>query len=72
MNDEPEPVHEMTITETHEGTEIWDCPICGRRLFIEWEPFHKYVDRPGDEYAAHAGGKGGLTMGGAEVEQGNC
>ena len=56
------PDHAMTLTEAHEGTEIWLCPVCGRRLLIEWEPWRKVTLEPGDEYANHSGGKGGLNI----------
>ncbi len=57
-------MHVMVLTETHEGTEVWECPACGRRLYIEWNPWRKWTDpeRPGDETVSHSGGKGGLTM----------
>lgn len=70
MTDEPNPVHQMEITaETETGWEIWTCPDCGRKLMIQWEPFTKLTIFDGDEYAMHAGGKGGLTVGSMEVRQ---
>lgn len=56
---DPKPVHVMQITEEAEGTEIWECPVCGRRVFFEWEPFHRYVDCPGDEMVLHSAVKTG-------------
>jgi len=57
--------HEMVLEKTHpSGIEEWNCPSCGRCLFINWEPqFKKTVLQAGDEYAIHSGGKGGLKMG---------
>jgi hypothetical protein len=63
------PTHQMQITAEHEDTEVWTCPTCGRVVLIEWEPLSMSVVTPGDEYAMHTGGKGGLTMGNMEVRQ---
>jgi hypothetical protein len=63
----PDP-HEMTMTEAHEGTQEWECPICGRRLLIEWHPWRKVTLEPGDEHVAHMGSIGGLRMN-VQVEQ---
>jgi hypothetical protein len=60
--------HVMTLTSAHEGTETWHCPVCGRVLLIEWQPWRRVVIEPGDEAAEHSGGKGGLVMG-VEVRQ---
>jgi hypothetical protein len=70
MPDPDETTHEMTITADHGGKEWWTCPACGRVLLIEWNPFSKITVVPGDEYAAHTGGKGGLKITGVEVAQG--
>lgn len=61
--------HTMVLVETHEGTEEWNCPICGRTFLIEWDPWRKIVITPGDETAQHAGSKGGLSMGTVDVSQ---
>lgn len=57
--------HEMQIAQTHtSGAEEWYCPTCGRRFLMKWPPaYSKIVLEPGDEYAIHSGGKGGLAMG---------
>lgn len=47
-------IHQMTLFASHEGTEEWCCPICGRCIFIEWEPFQKVVLELGDENVSHA------------------
>lgn len=54
------------IAEYDDGT--WDClcPVCGRRIWIRFEPFEKQVKVKGDEYAEHSASQGGLTIG-AEV-----
>jgi hypothetical protein len=54
--------HEMVLERTHEsGAEEWYCPVCGRRFLMQWPPnYKKIIIEPGDEYAIHSGGKGGL------------
>lgn len=61
--------HKMSMVSEHEGTEEWLCPICGRRLLIEWSPeFRKKVVDEGDESVQHSGGKG-LIIGDMEIEK---
>ncbi|HWQ13538.1 MAG TPA: hypothetical protein VNL77_12095 [Roseiflexaceae bacterium] len=62
MSEQP---HEMQLVQTHpSGAEEWYCPTCGRRFLMHWPPsYKKIVLEPGDEYAAHVGGKGGIRMG---------
>jgi hypothetical protein len=57
--------HEMTRTRTLErGIEEWSCAQCGRRLRLRRPPaFEKIVLDPGDEWAAHVAGTGGLQVG---------
>jgi hypothetical protein len=57
--------HEMELLHTDEsGMEEWHCSICGRRFLMSWPPAYlKTVLVPGDIYATHLGGKGGLRMG---------
>lgn len=61
--------HEMVLEKTHlSGAEEWYCPICGRRMLINWEPkFRKMVIEVGDDYAIHSGGKGGLLVGSVQA-----
>jgi hypothetical protein len=56
--------HEMELLRTDEsGREEWHCPTCGRRFLMSWPPaYTKTVLVPGDVYATHLGGKGGLRM----------
>ena len=56
--------HEMELATTHPtGAEEWYCPTCGRRFLMHWPPqYEKIILEVGDEYALHAGGKGGLQM----------
>lgn len=58
--------HDMKLVDIlPSGIEDWYCPICGRRLMIQWNPhFDKTVVVPGDENAYHTGGKG---INGAEL-----
>ena len=61
--------HKMELIADHEGIEEWLCPICGRRLFIEWQPeSRKTTVDVGDESAQHSGSKGGLQMGHIRIE----
>ena len=57
--------HQMVLEEVHpSGEEIWNCPTCGRRFSVNWEPkFKRTILEAGDEYASHSGSKGGLQMG---------
>jgi hypothetical protein len=61
--------HEMILDKTHSsGAEEWNCPSCGRRLLVHWEPtFKKIVLEAGDDFSVHSGGKGGLRMGHTQV-----
>lgn len=63
--------HQLVLEKTHaSGAEEWYCPTCGRRLLMSWPPdYKKIVLEPGDNYAIHAGGKGGLSMGTLQVAQ---
>jgi hypothetical protein len=67
MSDQPR--HEMILETTHpSGAEEWNCPTCGRRLLISWEPkFTKTVLEVGDDFSIHSGGKGGLKIGGTQI-----
>ena len=59
-----QPHHEMQLTMTHpSGEEEWYCPTCGRRFLMHWPPeYRRVVLEPGDEYAVHSGGTGGLSV----------
>jgi hypothetical protein len=61
--------HEMQLVQMHSsGAEEWYCPTCGRRFLMHWPPsYKKIVLEPGDEYAAHVGGKGGVHLSAAAV-----
>ncbi len=61
--------HQMKLVSEHEGTEEWYCPICGRRMLIEWQPWHKVVLELGDESTQHSGSKGGLSIGPIEINK---
>jgi hypothetical protein len=54
----------MRLEKSHpSGAEEWFCPTCGRRFLMQWPPaYQKIVLEPGDEFALHSGGKGGLRM----------
>jgi hypothetical protein len=61
--------HEMILEITHpSGAEEWNCPTCGRRLLIAWEPsFKKTILEAGDQFSIHSGGKGGLKIGNVQI-----
>lgn len=59
--------HEMVLESECEGTEEWYCPICGRRLLIEWFPWKKTVVEAGEYETIHTGSKGGLKITGADI-----
>ena len=63
--------HEMQLEKCHpSGAEEWYCPICGRRFLMQWPPdYRKIVLEPGDEYALHSGGKGGVRMGPLQISE---
>lgn len=56
--------HVMILDKTYpSGADEWYCPTCGRRLLMSYTPqFTKTVLTPGNEYATHSGGKGGVYM----------
>jgi hypothetical protein len=64
------PSHEMILAGTQEsGAEEWLCPNCGRRVLLRWPPnYERRVLEPGDEFATHAGGKGGAMVGQAVLK----
>lgn len=67
-----QPRHEMVLEKTYSsGAEDWFCPTCGRRMAITWEPWRKIILEPGDLYASHSGGKGGLIIGSLHISQNN-
>lgn len=56
--------HEMILEKTHSsGAEEWNCPTCGRRMLIRWEPnFKRTVLEAGSPEATHSGFKSTLQM----------
>ena len=60
--------HNMEMIETYpDNTEVWQCPICLRRLLVTWQPFAAAVVVEGDTTVAHAGAKGGISVGAVQV-----
>jgi hypothetical protein len=51
--------HGMRFERLHaSGAQEWFCPICGRRLLMQWPPaIETKVLVPGDQNACHTGGK---------------
>lgn len=62
--------HAMELTKTYEsGAEEWFCPVCERRFIVQWPPkYKKIILDPGDEYAVHSGGKGGVVMQSPQIQ----
>jgi len=50
-------IHEMKLEVEHEGTEVWMCLKCDRRILIEWNPFRRVTLKHGDN-VIHTGFKG--------------
>ena len=64
--------HEMFLGTTHSsGAEEWNCPTCGRRMTITWQPWKKIILESGDIYAAHGGSKGSLNMQHLQINEKN-
>ncbi len=63
--------HQMELATTlPTGEEEWFCPTCGRRFLMQWAPaYKKVILAPGDEYAIHRGGKGGVQIGPPTIDQ---
>lgn len=60
--------HVMRLIKTNaDGTDVWDCPVCGRRFVMQWMPCKRILLYAGDSTAAHSGSKGGLKMGSVSV-----
>jgi hypothetical protein len=64
--------HTMQLERAYEsGAEEWVCPICERRLIIQWSPtYKKIILDSGDEYATHGDGKGKNLNETAQVQAG--
>ena len=54
--------HEMVLEKLHlSGAEEWNCPLCGRRMLISWDPkFKRIVLEAGSPDATHSGFRNGL------------
>ncbi len=53
--------HEMHLTTVYSsGAEEWRCPVCERRILLQWPPHHhKMILNPGDANAVHTGARSG-------------
>jgi hypothetical protein len=65
------PSHEMELREEYEdGSQDWQCPVCGRRFILHWPPnYQREILNEGDADAVHTAGTGGLTMGDTRIEK---
>jgi hypothetical protein len=51
--------HRMVFVETgRDGSDRFDCLVCGRRLLFNYEPLRMTVLIEGDTAAGHSGSKG--------------
>ena len=57
----------MRTGSTESGAEEWRCPLCARRMLLQWRPFERVVLDPGDERVQHFGAKGGIDVGTVNV-----
>lgn len=56
--------HAYSLVDTNpDGSEIWECSTCGRKVCMHWEPFDLTELVVGDIHVQHTGGKGGLSLG---------
>lgn len=71
MENELQEHHVMILECTHpSGAEEWYCPTCARRILMQWPPnYRKIILEEGDESAIHSGGKGGVSMGGVQINK---
>ena len=61
-------MHQMTLTSSTSTADVFECPICGRRLIIQRPPdYKKVVLVEGDPNEQHSGGRGGIRIV-AEIE----
>lgn len=62
MNEQEQ--HEMVLAGTlPSGAEEWSCPICGRRVLINWGPkFKRTIVASGNPDATHSGFKQNIQM----------
>jgi hypothetical protein len=56
--------HSMTLETTYpSGAEEWSCPVCGRRLIMNWPPaYKKIILEYGNEHALHSCNQGGSGL----------
>jgi hypothetical protein len=64
MNNYSQESHEMVFEQAvGQDTDELFCPVCGRRILVQWSPdFKKIVLEAGDEYAIHTASKGSPNM----------
>lgn len=63
--------HTMHLQKTYPtGAEEWDCPICNRRILMQWYPSHKRIIlEAGNQYTVHNGQKGGLQIHASQIAE---
>lgn len=55
-------IHKMDLVRASNNGDEYLCPICGRRITIDWHKPGRAVIEPGDESAQHVGGVGGIEL----------
>lgn len=55
--------HTMVLAaEYPDGSQVWNCPACGRRMLLTWPPNHsRSILEEGDPNAEHSGAHFGET-----------
>ena len=63
--------HTMVMAaEYPDGSQVWSCPVCGRRLLMSWPPNHsRSILEEGDPNAQHSGVYNG-EMSSTDIEPG--
>jgi len=54
--------HLMELISTHEGSQEWICPICGRVILLETNPSRVEIVVDGDLSESHSGSTDGLSL----------
>jgi DNA-directed RNA polymerase subunit RPC12/RpoP len=56
--------HVMVLAAEHpDGSQEWQCPTCGRRFIMKWQPeYSRAILEEGNPNAIHTGGTSGLHI----------
>ncbi len=61
--------HTMVMAAAYpDGSQVWACPTCGRRLLMKWPPNHsRSILEEGDPNAVHSGEISDRSLNSAEI-----